>query len=308
MSRTVRYALPAVTLLAAIAFGVSTVSLWSTLLAAEPANPADAPSAGDATNDADNDKVEPQLGPIAHAGKFAKAKVADERGTAIATVDDLLLDLGAGRVALVLVSPSDGKGQVLVPASRFAWTQDATQFKLKAGGKPLASIPRWKNDGTNTEFTRDQIAEIYRRDGQRMYRVETDDSDLTAWFSGIPEQKVENTAAAEIGNVVDMAITLPDAAIAYAAVSCNCFADSEAKLFPIPLTAFVVTPGAKAWILELPLDIVERTPTFSKDEWPTVIDRGWVEYVHVRYGRSPLGGVRHELQSESPAGQAAKSP
>jgi len=33
-----------------------------------------------------------------------------------------------------------------------------------------------------------------------------------------------------------------------------------------------------------------------------------VEYVHVRYGRSPLEGVRDKPRSEKPAGQAAKSP
>jgi sporulation protein YlmC with PRC-barrel domain len=308
MSHTVRrHALPAVTLVAAIAFVVSTMSLWSALLSAAPPAAAEQPSAGDATNDEDNDQVEPQLGPIASAAKLAKLKLADDKGTEIGQVDDLLLDLGAGRVALVLVSPADGKGQVLLPARRLVFPQDDKPLTLKPGTAPLASTERWKNEGTNTKFKRAQIAAIYQRDGQKMYRYEEDAPDTTAWFSGLAEQKVANTKGAEIGSVVDMAVTLPAGAIAYAAVSCNCFADSEQKLFPIPLSAFVVEPGATAWMLELPLDIVERTPTFAKDAWPTTIDRGWVEYVHVRYGRSPLEGVRDKPRSEEPAGQAAKA-
>jgi len=307
MPRTVRrHALPAVTLLAAVAFVISTMSLWTALLSAAPPKPADKPAAGDATSDEDNDQVEPQLGPIASAVKLAKLKVADEKGNEVGQVDDLLLDLGAGRVALVLISPADGKGQVLVPARRLVFPHDDKPVTLNAGSAPLASTERWKNEGTNTKFNRAQIAAIYKRDSQKMYRVEDDAADVTAWFSGLAEQKVANTEGAEVGSVVDMAVTIPTAAIAYAAVSCNCFAESEQKLFPIPLSAFVVEPGAAGWVLELPLDIVEKTPTFAKDAWPTTIDRGWVEYVHVRYGRSPLEGVRQKLHSEKPAGQAAK--
>ncbi|MBX9791047.1 MAG: PRC-barrel domain-containing protein [Pirellulales bacterium] len=308
MSRTIRrHALPALALLAAVAFLFSTMSLWSVLLAAEPAIPAGAPSAGDTTNETDNDNVEPQLGPIAHTGKLVKMKVADERGRLIGQVDDLLLDLGGGRIALVLVSPVDGKGQVLLPARQFVFPHDDSHLTFKASAQPLEATPRWKNEGPSTQFNRAAIADIHRRAGQKMYRVKPDAADLTAWFSGIAQQKVENTAGAEIGNVVDFAVTLPDAALAYAAVSCNCFADSEQKLFPIPLSALVVEPGAKAWILELPLDIVERTPTFAKDAWPTTIDRGWVEYVHVRYGRSPLEGVRDRLRGGS-TGQTTDKP
>jgi sporulation protein YlmC with PRC-barrel domain len=306
MSRTVRrHALPAVTLLAAVAFVISTMSLWTALLSAAPPNPAAKAPAGDATNDEDNDQVEPQLGPITNAGKLAKLKVADDKGNEVGQIDDLLLDLGAGRIALVLISPADGKGQVLVPARRLVFPHDDKPVTLKAGSAPLTGTERWKNEGTNAKFNRAQIAAIYKRDGQKLYRVEEDAADVTAWFSGLAEQKVQNTEGAEIGSVVDMAVALPSAAIAYAAVSCNCFADSEQKLFPIPLSAFVVQPGAAAWVLELPLDVVERTPTFAKDAWPTTIDRGWVEYVHVRYGRSPLEGVRKKLHSEKPA-QAAK--
>ncbi|MGD9646429.1 MAG: PRC-barrel domain-containing protein [Pirellulales bacterium] len=309
MSRTARrHALPALTLLAAVAFGVSTLSLWTVLLGTKPARAGETPPDATAGQGDDKDKVEIQLGPITHAGQLAKKKVADADGNVVGKVDDLLLDLGAGHVALVLVSPSDGQGQVLVPASRFKFTGDASQLSLKPEGQPLDKTERWKNEGVNTGFNRAQIAKLYERDKQPLYHVEPDAADVTGWFSGIAEQQVHNTQEVEIGSVVDLAITLPDGAIAYAAVSCDCFADSEQKLFPIPLSAFVVKPGAKAWILELPLDIVERTPTFAKDAWPTEIDRGWVEYVHVRYGRSPLGGVREQLRSESPAGQVSTTP
>jgi hypothetical protein len=35
----------------------------------------------------------------------------------------------------------------------------------------------------------------------------------------------------------------------------------------------------------------------KKGEWPEEISRAWVEYVHVRYGRSPLGGVQRERRA-----------
>jgi hypothetical protein len=35
------------------------------------------------------------------------------------------------------------------------------------------------------------------------------------------------------------------------------------------------------------LEVLENTRPFPARQWPEKIDRGWVEYVHVRYGRSP---------------------
>jgi sporulation protein YlmC with PRC-barrel domain len=103
---------------------------------------------------------------------------------------------------------------------------------------------------------------------------------------------VVNAEGEELGKIEDFAISLEHHLVAYAAVSCTCFDGAADKRFPIPLGSFIVKSGEKAWTLELPLEVLEATPTFSPGQWPEKLDRAWVEYVHVRYGRAPLGGVQ----------------
>lgn len=109
----------------------------------------------------------------------------------------------------------------------------------------------------------------------------------------------------KVGRIQDFAISAEGNRIGYAAVAMHETADKESsdeadKLHAVPLGAFVVKPGAKAWVLELPEGIFANTPAFKRDgEWPQKISRAWIEYVHVRYGRPAVGGVRTEERGES---------
>jgi hypothetical protein len=50
--------------------------------------------------------------------------------------------------------------------------------------------------------------------------------------------------------------------------------------------------------MELPEGILENTPTMKKSQWPTTVPLAWSEYVSVRYGHSPTGGVQLELREK----------
>ncbi len=109
----------------------------------------------------------------------------------------------------------------------------------------------------------------------------------------------------EIGRIQDFAISAEGNRVGYAAVALHETADQESsdeadKLHAVPLGAFVAKPGAKAWVLELPEGIFANTPAFKRDgEWPQKVSRAWIEYVHVRYGRPAVGGVRTEERGET---------
>lgn len=118
-------------------------------------------------------------------------------------------------------------------------------------------------------------------------------------WSELSDLPVTDADGKAIGNIRDFALSDRGNSIAYAAVTfleeSKAKTDGEAKrLHAIPLGAFVVKPGVKAWELELPEGILADAPGFSGDKWPDKIGRGWIEYVHVRYGRSAVGGVRSE--------------
>ena len=105
------------------------------------------------------------------------------------------------------------------------------------------------------------------------------------------------------GRVVDFGVTSSKGAITYAVFAPSLGNTSDDGLYPIPLAAFVVPEEPIKWILELPEDILANTPTFKKNPWPNRVPLAWTEYVNVRYGRSPSGGVQSErARSEGQVG------
>jgi hypothetical protein len=151
-------------------------------------------------------------------------------------------------------------------------------------------------------LSRSDLAKVYAHFQQSLYKPDdkATDNDVVVLTSlvALREMPVQNGQGAPLGTVRDFAV-LPDGRIAYAAMASK---DAPQRMYPIPLSAFVVpAPQSAAWILELPADILEKTPTFSAAQWPKTIDRGWSEYVAVRYGHSALAGVNREAHQDSPA-------
>ncbi|QDU94274.1 PRC-barrel domain-containing protein [Lignipirellula cremea] len=106
-----------------------------------------------------------------------------------------------------------------------------------------------------------------------------------------------------VGEVVDLALLERDGRIAYAGAR---FEDKRDHLHAIPLSAFVASPGSETWRLEVDEKVIENTPTFAPEDWPTQIDRAWVEYVHVRYGKPLFGGAVSERDEELRKKEASK--
>jgi hypothetical protein len=145
---------------------------------------------------------------------------------------------------------------------------------------------------------RNRTVQLRHDDGTGLWKEWTNGDDNYAFSSltDLARMPVVNGKGTSLGHVEDFAIAARWGLIAYAAVMVS--GEPEARLYPIPLSAFVVKPGAQAWTLELPKDILEGTPTCDAQSWPETVSRSWVEYVHVRYGRSTFGGVRNELHAQ----------
>ncbi|HVX62676.1 MAG TPA: PRC-barrel domain-containing protein [Pirellulales bacterium] len=118
------------------------------------------------------------------------------------------------------------------------------------------------------------------------------------------DMRINDPQGRKIGEIRDFAISDRKNRVAYAVVALDEGKKEKAeknadRLYAIPLGAFVAPPDARAWELELPEGLIEDAPSFSSGKpWPESVGRGWVEYVHVRYGRAAVGGVRSEELAE----------
>lgn len=113
------------------------------------------------------------------------------------------------------------------------------------------------------------------------------------------DMRINDPQERKIGEVRDFAISDRKNRIAYAAIALDEGTKEKAernadRLYAIPLGAFVAPPDARAWELELPEGMLEDASAFSGGGWPETVDRGWIEYLRIRYGRAAVGGVQSE--------------
>ena len=120
--------------------------------------------------------------------------------------------------------------------------------------------------------------------------VDRDRKYLLAFLSKLHDLQVHSGQERSVGRIVDFAVTVENHRLAYAAVE---FRSDDAKLYPLPLSAFVVSKPEEPWQVDLSAESIANTPSFSARKWPQKIERAWVEYVHVRYGDAALDGVQH---------------
>jgi len=258
--------------------GFCSVLLVQTL-AAEPAAP---PTKSQKANNTEQNPTgvelsKPVVGPV-HSASKVLGTVIHQAETPVGKVEDLSLDLGSGLVQLVFFRPikpvDDKQDTMLLPMSQFQWPEREGHLTMVGSlAKPGAESKASKNSPANTIML-SKSSSIRVLDGR-----------------GKP-----------IGHVVDFALTHQGGQIAYAVLHLG-HSDNEKdadngkreKVYPIPLAAFVVKDGSTDWTLDLPAKMLDDIPSFKeKETWPRVVAGTWTEYIHVRYGRSVLGGVQIE--------------
>jgi len=240
-----------------------------------------------------NEQVRSTEGAIARASSLMDQQVSDGKFTG--RIQQLLLDLDGGRVALVVVATDatagDESKRMVLPAELFG---NLVNGEIKLSPEQLQAttqLPEQPQD-----LTRAWAEGIYTRFGLTPYWKHSDakfrNEDVFVSTERLHDTPVVDRAGKKIAQVQDLAIT-SRGAIAYAGLAK--LGDAE-RLYPVPLSAFVVLSDDATWRLDLPSDIVENTPTFAADKWPKSLDRGWLEYVHVRYGRSVFDGVNRSAR------------
>ncbi len=218
---------------------------------------------------------DPQAGLVRSVHSLLNSAVQDHSGTVHGTIADIRLNIGNGSAAEILIKPvaaNGGKHELLpFPMSALRWT------------------------GVNGEITLDKqsatpAVSVLPGDPDSMSRV--------VLFSSLRDTPVHNARGDRLGQIVDFGLIPQQQRIAYALLTLSQQDDTQETLYPIPLAAFVVQENSKQWFLELPPGILENTPTIKKNQWPPTVPSAWSEYVSVRYGRSPIGGVQVKLHEK----------
>ncbi len=227
----------------------------------------------------------------------------------LGVVSDYVIDLATGHIALILVvnndTPVDIPERMALAPSNLSF--DGTYWRLadNVSDEQLATAKRISHEAADRISHRKAIRELYLALGCELYwntaaeRQEPLGDELSLW-SELRQTKLVDSDGTVAGGLEDLGIAPNTGQIAYAAIDVGQSATAGNVLYAIPLSALVVPNLKKPWQIELALGELQSMETFPRDKWPTEVSRGWVEYVHVRYGNSALSGVQSKVKAESP--------
>ncbi len=209
--------------------------------------------------------------------------------------NELLLDLETAHAALLTVTcPNVDKSdsfEAVLP-----WASQLPEQPLDADfWKQLSRIPP---QGADRAFA-DQVyssakREIYWVDelakSKSSKKFDTEKYELTS-LSQLMGQAAQDKSGKSLGKIVDLGINDSTGAIVYCVLESN-----DSKMRAIPLAAFVANGKSKAWTIDLSREQVFAFEPDSLANPPQSVDRGWQEYVAVKYGRNGLGQSEDKKQ------------
>jgi sporulation protein YlmC with PRC-barrel domain len=253
--------------------------------AKEPA-PMAVESKGPEQNPTNVELSKPIVGPV-HSARAALGTEISQGDAPVGKIEDLSLDLGSGTVQGVYFRPikpvDDKQDTMLMQMSHFQWPDDSGKVTM-AGMLEQKSEKLQDNKNSPTK---------------------------TIMLSKSASIRVLDGKGQSIGHVVDFGLSRKQGKVAYAVLHLG-HSDNEKdadigkheKVYPVPLAAFLIKDGSTDWTLDLPAKMLDELPSFKETEtWPRVVAGTWTEYIHVRYGRSVLGGVQIEAKKFDDGGK-----
>lgn len=227
----------------------------------------------------------PVVGPV-HSARASLGMEISNGTSQVGKIEDLSLDIGQGVVGGVYfrpIKPIDANQDTMV------LTMNHFQWPDGDGRVTMAGLPD-KSQAVSKDAKNSPAQPIMLSKSARI--------------------RILDGKGQPVGHVVDFGLARKQGQIAYAVLHLgHSDSDKDAKAapekaYPVPLAAFVAKEGTSDWTLDLPEKMLDGMPSFKVNEtWPRVVAGTWTEFIHVRYGRSVLGGVQIEAKKFDDGGK-----
>ncbi|MDG6257425.1 MAG: PRC-barrel domain-containing protein [Methanomicrobiaceae archaeon] len=103
----------------------------------------------------------------------------------------------------------------------------------------------------------------------------------------IAGSSVRNPQGDEIGSIKDVMIDINDGCIACTALSFSGFMGLGEKIYAVPWEALEYNASDNAFILNVPIERLEKGPCFEGETWPKTADREWLAGMYTHFGVNP---------------------
>ena len=250
--------------------------------------------------------VEEQFNEVVSASHMINQKVRDADGEMIGTVADVVLDTEFGELAFISVRNMEKVARIdnvffLPPNCLETWNDDGglsvnvTRQQIAHGRSKAKTLqPSLVFPG--------KLAELYQQFDAKLYWPAERTQDMRLNLVGIDEMDgrvIRDMNRQKFARVDDVLLARgQNWKIAYLSLRDLAGVSDGKQRVAIPLAAFVRDSQSAGLTLEIPAESELLKETFVTGDWPKEIDGGWIEFVHVKYGKATLSGPQKFVDDE----------
>ena len=252
------------------------------------------------------------------SNRLEQYNVVNEKGQDLGRVQNLVIDMLAGRIAFVIVAFMSQVGQkgegerglfgfsdkwFAMPWEILAWRPEQGKFFLDIKKEVIEKAPGMHKDNWLEEIDMEWLGKNYNHYGRSPYwgsSVAGEKLAHSARFiptNRLDQYKVVNEKDQDLGRVQNLVIDMVAGRIAFVIVTFMSQVGQEVagkgilglsdKWFALPWEIMAWRPEYRKFVLDIKREVLEKAPGMHKDKWMEEIDLKWLAKNYNYYGRSP---------------------
>lgn|GEM_PF-5809661 len=228
------------------------------------------------------------------------ATVADSQNQTCGTITDALVDPLANYVPVLLIRPEGRLDANLVVPLRVGELQTSRNSRVWLLKSPdAATVKETTAQPGQQSVSASQVRTWLQNFGQPIPWKEDAAAPPHLKFHSLRDllgQDVTGESSRPLGQITDFILSPTTGRIAYTILQ-RTPADKTGETGGsaralVPLSAYVTTDKPRTWALMLPVQELQTSGELKGETLPDHMPRGWIEYVHVRYGGDIAGGIQ----------------
>lgn len=248
----------------------------------------------------DSRSVADHTGSALKASDIVGLKILNNEGQTVGSVEDLAIDLQAGRIVQFIVSTggflSMGERHSAVPPSRVQFRETGKPLHFDITREKLKSAPAFEMSDWKDFYQSDRVQESYRYFGEETAFDRTVANDnlpaVATSANGLGHVQratklmglnVENLREENIGTVDNLIVDLSTGRVVAVIVSTGGFLGMGDTLSVIPPTALRFTSEHDRLRLDTTKEGLRDAPRFKSGEWPDFTQRDYTAGVYRAY-------------------------
>lgn len=236
---------------------------------------------------------------VAPASHFINHTVVSKDGVEVGVVSDIVLDREHGCVAFIAVrskhSPNVIGNAYYLPPESIRCSDEQSHLNCTASFEQIERFGDLTKTGPMTLINPDSMAKLYKGYQATLYWKTAGETKKRLSLITVDEldgRIVRDTDWQILARVQEVLVE-PRGKWRVAYLSLGELTSSEKdQRLAVPMAAFAQKSLSPTWLLDVPASAKLLKQTFKQGEWPTEVDRGWTEFVHVKYGTAPDGGLQ----------------